>query len=64
MLQATLPELARIQEPVKPRLDRLASVLRELVVDEFGPIEEVNDYLLLNRGTAAKRLAKSWQRAA
>lgn len=50
MLQATLPELARIQEPVKPRLDRLASVLRELVVDEFGPIEEVNDYLLLNRG--------------
>ena len=50
MLRATLPELARIQEPVRVRLDRLGDVIRNLVVDEFELIEEVNDYLLLKRG--------------
>jgi octaprenyl-diphosphate synthase len=42
--------LARIQEPVRKRLDELDEVMRCLVVDEFELIEEVNDYLLLKRG--------------
>ena len=50
MLKATLPELARIQEPVRARLDRLDDALQKLVIDEFELIDEVNDYLLLKRG--------------
>ena len=50
MLRTALPELARIQEPVRRRLGELDTVLRRLVVEEFDLIDEVNDYLLLKRG--------------
>jgi octaprenyl-diphosphate synthase len=50
MLRTAAPELARIQEPVRARLDKLDELLRQLVVDEFELIDEVNDYLLLKRG--------------
>ncbi len=50
MLRATAPELARIQEPVRARLDKVQEELPRLVVGDFDLIEEVNDYLLLMRG--------------
>jgi octaprenyl-diphosphate synthase len=50
MVRTALPELARIQEPVRERLDGLLELMRELVADEFELINEVNDYLLLKRG--------------
>ncbi|UCC72396.1 MAG: polyprenyl synthetase family protein [Gemmatimonadota bacterium] len=50
MLRTALPDLVRIQEPVRARLDELDEVMRRLVVDEFELIDEVNDYLLLKRG--------------
>ncbi len=50
MLRTALPELTRIQEPVRLRLEQLEEDLRQLVVDEFDLIDEVNDYLLLKRG--------------
>lgn len=50
MLRTAAPELARIQEPVRTRLDELDQLLPQLLVDEFELIDEVNDYLLLKRG--------------
>jgi octaprenyl-diphosphate synthase len=50
MLRTTLTELDRIKGPVKDRLERLDQVIRNLVVDEFELIDEVNDYLLLKPG--------------
>jgi octaprenyl-diphosphate synthase len=50
MVRTALPELARIQEPVRDRLDGLYELMRELVAEEFELIDEVNDYLLLKRG--------------
>ena len=50
MVRTALVELARIQEPVRDRLDGLYELMRELVADEFKLIDEVNDYLLLKRG--------------
>jgi octaprenyl-diphosphate synthase len=50
MLRTALPELGRIQDPIRRQLGQLDRVLRELVVEEFDLIDEVNDYLLLKRG--------------
>jgi octaprenyl-diphosphate synthase len=50
MLRTVLPDLSRIQEPVRTRLDEVDEVIRRLVADEFDLIDEVNDYLLLKRG--------------
>ncbi len=50
MVRTALPELARIQEPVRTRLDGLYELMRQLVADEFELIDEVNDYVLLERG--------------
>jgi octaprenyl-diphosphate synthase len=50
MLRTAVPELTRIQEPIRARLDELDKLLPQLVVDEFEFIDEVNDYLLLKRG--------------
>lgn len=49
-MRTALTELARIQEPVRSRLDRLDELMRELVVGDFDLIDEVNDYLLLKPG--------------
>ena len=50
MVRTATPELARIQDPVRPRLDELYELMRWLVADEFEIIHEVSDYLLLERG--------------
>ena len=50
MVGVAVPELARIQQPVRARLDKLDAGMRQLVVEEFELIDEVNDYLLLKRG--------------
>lgn len=49
-LGTALPDMDRIQDPVRTRLDQLGDVMRRLVVEEFDLIEEVNDYLLLKSG--------------
>jgi octaprenyl-diphosphate synthase len=49
-LRTVLPDMDRIQDPVRDRLDQLGDVMRRLVVEEFDLIEEVNDYLLLKSG--------------
>ena len=50
MVEVAVSELARIQEPVRARLNELEGELRQLVVEQFDLIDEVNDYLLLKRG--------------
>lgn len=50
MVRTATPELARIQEPVRDRLDELYAMMRQLVADEFELIAEVNDHILLKRG--------------
>jgi octaprenyl-diphosphate synthase len=50
MPYTALAGLARVQEPVRDRLDELDEVMRRLIADEFELIDEVNDYLLLKRG--------------
>ena len=50
MLRTVLPKLSRIQAPVREELDRVLEELRRIVLSDFRPVEEVNDYLLLARG--------------
>lgn len=50
MLRTALPNLAQIQRPVRDRLDAVGDELRRIVIAEFPPIEDVNNYLLLARG--------------
>lgn len=42
--------LARIQEPVKDRLDQVVEEIRRIVLSDFDVQDEVNDYLLQVRG--------------
>jgi hypothetical protein len=50
MLRTAWPNLAQIQRPVRDRLDAVSDELRRIVIADFPPIEEVNNYLLLARG--------------
>lgn len=50
LLREARPRLARIQEPVRDRLDRVLEELGRIVLSDFDMIEEVNQYLLLMRG--------------
>ena len=50
MLHTILPRLSRIQDPVREHLDLVLDELRRIVLSDFRPVEEVNDYLLLARG--------------
>lgn len=50
MLEAALPTLEILQRPVQGRLQRMESFLGDLVEGDFGPINEVSDYLLSSRG--------------
>lgn len=50
MLEAALPTLETLQQPVQDRLRRMETVLHEFVEADFGPINEVSDYLLTARG--------------
>lgn len=50
MLEAALPTLETLQQPVQNRLQRMEEVLQGLVAADFGPINEVSEYLLTSRG--------------
>ena len=50
MLRTVLPKLSRIQAPVREQLEHVLDELRRIVLSDFRPVEEVNDYLLLARG--------------
>jgi len=50
MLRTAPPTLAQIQAPVQARLDRVVDEIRRIVVADFGPIGEINEYLLQLRG--------------
>ncbi|HSH46010.1 MAG TPA: polyprenyl synthetase family protein [Longimicrobiales bacterium] len=46
---ATSP-LRRIQEPVRDGLEKVEAEIRRVILSDFPPIQEVNDYLALARG--------------
>ncbi len=50
MLEAALPTLDVLRLPVQDRLDRMERTLLGLVTADFGPINEVSDYLFSVRG--------------
>lgn len=50
MLRTAVPKLTRIQAPVRDRLDGVLDEFRRVVLSDFQPVEDVNDYLLLARG--------------
>src|SRR5690606_23333942 len=50
MLRTALPKLVQIQRPVRARLEEVIEELRRIVLSDYTPIEEVNEYLLLGRG--------------
>ncbi|MFW6078351.1 MAG: polyprenyl synthetase family protein [Gemmatimonadota bacterium] len=50
MLRTALPKLAQIQRPIRGRLEGVVEELRRIVLTDFTPISEVNDYLLTARG--------------
>lgn len=49
-LQPSRPSLAQIQRPVADGLDGVVEEIRRVVLAEFAPIQEVNDYLAMARG--------------
>ena len=50
MLEAALPTLEVLRLPVQDRLERMETTLHGLVTADFGPINEVSDYLFSVRG--------------
>jgi octaprenyl-diphosphate synthase len=44
------PRLADIQDPVSEGLDRVIEEIRRVVLADFPPIQEVNEYLALSQG--------------
>jgi len=50
MLEAALPTLDVLRLPVQDRLDRMETTLGGLVTADFGPINEVSEYLFSVRG--------------
>jgi octaprenyl-diphosphate synthase len=50
MLRTARPKLSDIQAPVRDRLDAAAEELRRIIIADFNPIGEINDYLLQVRG--------------
>ena len=44
------PKLERIQAPVADQLDTVVEEIRRVILAEFPPIQEINDYLALARG--------------
>jgi octaprenyl-diphosphate synthase len=45
-----LPELARIQAPVRDRLDQVRGEIRRVVLADFDMVEAVNEHLLMQPG--------------
>jgi octaprenyl-diphosphate synthase len=50
MLRTATPRLAQIQAPIRDRLDAVVEEIRRIVLADFEPIGEINDYLLGIRG--------------
>jgi len=50
MLRTAPPTLDEIQAPVRERLDHVVDEIRRVVVSDFAPIGEVNEYLTKIRG--------------
>ncbi|CAN5686830.1 polyprenyl synthetase family protein [soil metagenome] len=50
MLRTAPPKLAQIQAPIHDRLEKVVEEIRRIVVADFGPIGEINEYLLGIRG--------------
>jgi octaprenyl-diphosphate synthase len=50
MLRTAPPKLAQIQRPVRSRLEEVVQELRRIVLSDYPPIEDINEYLLLGRG--------------
>jgi octaprenyl-diphosphate synthase len=50
MLHTAPPKLSQIQAPISTRLDAVVEEIRRIIVADFGPIGEINDYLLGIRG--------------
>jgi octaprenyl-diphosphate synthase len=44
------PRLGEIQAPVAGGLDRVVGEIRRIILSDFPPVQEVNDYLALARG--------------
>jgi octaprenyl-diphosphate synthase len=44
------PRLAEIQAPVADALDHVVEEIRRIILSDFPPVQEVNDYLALARG--------------
>ncbi len=49
-LSRTRPTLSQIQAPVRPELDTVLDEMRRVILSDFPPIQEVNDYLAVARG--------------
>lgn len=49
-LSRARPGLSEIQDPVRDGLDRAVEEIRRIVLSDFPPIQEVNDYLSMARG--------------
>jgi octaprenyl-diphosphate synthase len=50
MLRTAPPKLSKLQAPIRDRLDVVVDEIRRIVVADFEPIGEINDYLLGIRG--------------
>lgn len=50
MLRTAPPKLAQIQAPIRSRLDAVVDEIRRIIIADFEPIGEINDYLLGIRG--------------
>jgi octaprenyl-diphosphate synthase len=50
MLRTAPPTLSEIQAPVRDRLDRVVDEIRRIIVADFEPIGEINEYLMGIRG--------------
>lgn len=50
MLEAALPTLDVLRLPVQDRLQRMETILGDIVKADFGPINEVSNYLFTTRG--------------
>jgi octaprenyl-diphosphate synthase len=50
MLEAALPTLEVLRLPVQDRLERMETILEDVVKADFGPINEVSTYLFSTRG--------------
>ena len=50
MLDAVIPTLEGLQEPIAARLGQVQAELKGMVEADFGAVNEVSDYLLSARG--------------